>query len=296
MTDITIHRVVVNPASGGGGGANLAKRLPELFSEFGLTAELFLSKTEAHFRELVKEHSTSENHRLVICGGDGSLNIALDTILPSPGPVLGLLPCGRGNDLARSLGIPNDVKDATALLASGETRAIDIGYVGNRPFASIAGAGFDALVALAAAKTKIIKGKLVYTVAALKELVKYSPAEFEISGENFSFIGRAMMVSFANAPYYGGGMKLSPGSKLDDSLLDVCIVLPMSKLKFLRSLQSVFKGRHVDSPSFITAPVRRAHIRSSNSGPICADGELLGSLPAEIRVEAKAINIVCGKE
>jgi YegS/Rv2252/BmrU family lipid kinase len=290
-----LHTVVVNPASGGGRGARLIKRLPRFFAQLDLKAEYRLSRTDVHFKELVGRISREAGRRLIVCGGDGSLNMALSALSPGSRAVIGLLPCGRGNDLARSLGIPRNPKDAAALLLSGEERTVDIGYVGDRPFASIAGAGFDALVSIAASKSKLIKGKLVYLVSAVKELSKYRASRFRIESQGFSFDGEAMMVSFANAPYYGGGMKLSPDSKLDDGMLDVCIVLPMSKARFVRKLLSVFKGGHTGSPDFVTAPVQRAKIDAAEPLPICADGEHLGSIPAQISVRSGAVTVICGK-
>jgi diacylglycerol kinase (ATP) len=289
-----LHTVLVNPASGGGRGARLSQRLPRFFAQFDLKAEYLLSKTEAHFKELVRRISKEAGRRLIVCGGDGSLNMALSALSPESRIVIGLLPCGRGNDLARSLGIPRNPKDAAALLLAGKERVLDIGYVGDRPFASIAGAGFDALVSIAASKSKLVKGKLVYLVSAVRELAKYRASHFRIRSEGFAFDGEAMMVSFANAPYYGGGMKLSPASRLDDGMLDVCIVLPMSKARFARKLLSVFKGGHTNTPGFLTAPVQWAEVEAERAMPICADGEHLGSIPARVSIRPGAVTVICG--
>lgn len=286
-----LHSVVVNPSSGRGRGGQLARHLPDLFRRLNLAAEFHLSRTEHHFRELVRTVAR-QAQRVVICGGDGSVNMALSSCLPGECPPLALLPCGRGNDVARSLGIPRRPDRAAALLLKGREGRVDVGLVDQRPFASIAAMGFDSLVSLAAARMKRLKGGLVYLLAAVKELARFQPPQFSVSSEGFTFRGRAMMVSVANAPYYGGGMKLSPASVMNDGLLEVCVVLPTSKASFLRLLPLVFTGKHVSSPLFLTAQVRSVRVCSDPPVPVCADGEHLSFLPATIRVAPGACRMV----
>lgn len=295
MTTGFHHRVVVNPASGNGQGRRIGAMLPALFRRLGLAAEFHESRTTEHFKDLVRARS-HPSERVVICGGDGSLNMALAAMAPCDRASVALVPCGRGNDVARSLHIPTGTEPAAALLSAGRERAIDVGYVGGRPFASIAAMGLDALVSIAAAKIRLVKGRMVYVLAALKELARYTPASFSIRSESFNFQGRAMMVSVANAPFYGGGMMLSPSSSMDDGLLEICIVLPMSKLDVMRLLPQVFSGRHVSSPLFLTAQSQSAVIASDPPLPVCADGEYLSMLPAQVRVEKAACRIVTPQE
>ncbi len=296
MLDRLIHKVIINPASGGGSGLRIGKILPRLFAEHGLRGEFHFSKTAHHFQELVRRCSEGEDHRLVVCGGDGSVNMVLSALREGIKVRMGLIPSGRGNDLARSLGVPHATKQAVSLLAAGREQLIDLGYVGHRPFATIAASGYDALVSIAASKITVVKGKLVYLVAALKELARYKAQSFRVRGDDFFFEGPAMMVSLANAPYYGGGMQLSPGSSLTDGYLDVCIVPKIKKSAFLRILPHVFKGEHVQSPHFLTAAVRSVEVSSLDGSPVCADGEVLGKTPIVIGVKRAVLSVVCGHE
>ncbi|MCU0611657.1 MAG: diacylglycerol kinase family lipid kinase [Candidatus Eisenbacteria bacterium] len=286
------HRVVVNPASGNGQGRRIGARLPAIFARLGLAAEFHHSTTAQHFRELIQGHAGDSGQRIVICGGDGSLNMALASMPPGERAVMALVPCGRGNDVARSLGIPARAEEAAGLLAEGIEREVDVGYVGEKPFASIAAMGFDALVSIAASRMRIVRGRLVYVIAALRQLARFVPPEFTIRSDTFNFQGRAMMVSLANAPYYGGGMMLSPSSSMEDGIMEICVVLPMSKLSLLRLLPRVFSGGHVDSPLFITSSARRATIATNTPVPVCADGEYLATSPVEVRIEQAAIRLV----
>ncbi|MBN1422970.1 diacylglycerol kinase family lipid kinase [Candidatus Fermentibacteria bacterium] len=286
------HRVVVNPFSGNGHGRRIGTLLPGIFARLGLTAEFHESSTAEHFKALVGGRPAEPGERVVICGGDGSLNMALSCVTPGTRPALALVPCGRGNDVARSLAIPAHPDGAAAVLAEGRERAMDVGYVNDRPFASIAAMGFDALVSLAASRMRRVKGRMVYVIAAIKELARFHPPLFTIESDTFTFQGRAMMVSVANCPYYGGGMMLSPDSKMDDGLVEICVVLPMSKLGLLRMLPKLFTGGHVDSPYFLIASAQRATIGCDPAVPICADGEYLTMSPATIRIEPAAATVM----
>lgn len=286
------HHVVINPASGGGAGTRIRTLLPRLFEKYGLGADFSVSLNPPHFRSLVKKFGVRENARTVICGGDGSVNMALNELLPNRILRLGLIPCGRGNDFARTLGISRAAERAVKLLTRGRERPIDVGFVGKRPFATIAAAGYDADVSVTASKIKRIKGGLVYLFAALKEFVRLKPRTVIIEGDEFSFEGPALMVSFANAPFYGGGMQLSPDSRVDDGKIEICLLRNMSKLEFLMTMPGIYSGRHVRSPKFICGSSSRIRVSSPDGGPITADGELIGTLPEEISVRPSCIRVI----
>ena len=289
------HHVVINPASGGGAGARIRTLLPKLFSKYGLSADFNVSLNPDHFRALVKKFSLRDEARTVICGGDGSINMALNELVHNRVFRFGLIPCGRGNDLARTLGISRAAERAVKMLIKGRERPVDVGFVGHKPFATIAAAGYDADVSVTASKFKRIKGGLVYLVAALKEFIRLRPRMVVIEGEDFSFEGQALMVSFANAPFYGGGMKLSPDSVLDDGKIEICILRAMSKMEFLMTMPGIYTGRHVRSPKFLCGSASRIRVSSSDGGPITADGELIGALPSEISIRPSCVHVVSNR-
>ena len=286
------HHVVINPASGGGAGNRIRRLLPSLFEKYGLRADFSVSLNPVHFRSLVNKFSRRDDARTVICGGDGSINMALNELLPGRILRLGLIPCGRGNDLARTLGISRAAERAVKMLTGGHERPVDIGFVGRKPFATIAAAGYDADVSVTASRIKRIKGGLVYLIAALKEFIRLKPRTVMIEGDEFSFEGQALMVSFANAPFYGGGMRLSPDSKLDDGKIEICLLRNMSKFEFLMTMPGIYAGRHVRSPKFICGSSSRVRVSSPDGGHITADGELIGRLPEEISVRPSCVHVV----
>src|SRR5262245_22368931 len=149
---------------------------------------------------------------------------------------LGVIPGGRGNDLARVLGIPTDTVGAVDVLAAGNVRRIDVGEVNGRRFVGIASCGFDSIANRVANEAKLIRGNLVYLYAGLRTLATWKPADFivTVDGERHEFSGYT--VAAANNKAYGGGMFLAPHALLDDGKLDVVITGRIGKLRFLANL------------------------------------------------------------
>ena len=219
-----------------------------------------------------------------------------------PGAVLGVIPGGRGNDLARVLGIPDDPDGAAAVIAAGHTRPVDLGVVaaagsedGGHAFVGIASAGFDSDANRIANQAPAWLGGLVYVYGALRALVSWRPARFEIEldppGERRSFT--AFSVGAANSKTYGGGMRAAPDAMLDDGLLEVIVCEHVGKLTFLTSiLPKVFKGTHVHEPSVSVFRARELLLSAERPFTMYADGDPIGELPVRVRALAGAITML----
>jgi YegS/Rv2252/BmrU family lipid kinase len=228
---------------------------------------------------------------VVVMSGDGLIG-QVGGELAGTGATMGVIPGGRGNDLARALDIPTEVAGAAALLAEGATREIDVGEVNGRRFLCIASCGFDSDANRIANDAKWIKGKLVYLYAALRALAQWKPATFEVilDGERHSFTGYSLAV--ANSSAYGGGMFIAPEAKLDDGRLDVVWTGQVGKLRFLANLPKVFKGTHVENDEVTMLRAREVRVEADRPFAIYADGDQLADLPATVRVLPQALRIV----
>jgi YegS/Rv2252/BmrU family lipid kinase len=209
-----------------------------------------------------------------------------------PGALLGVLPGGRGNDLARALGIAADPRAACAVIATGRPRALDLGEVGGRTFVGIASLGFDSDANRIANAAPSRLGSLVYVYGALRALAAWKPARFDlrIDGEPLQFTGYS--VAAANAPGYGGGMLLAPSAKLDDGLFDVVLTGELPKRRFLTVLPKVFKGTHVDQPSYHMVRARELHVDADRPFVLYADGDPIGETPVTIRIVPGALQVL----
>jgi len=283
--------LIVNPVAGGG---RAGRALPAVVAELrrlGLEHHVQATLSLEHARSLARE-ATAAGEIAVAFGGDGLIGAVAGALRSGDG-VLGVLPGGRGNDFARSLSIPVDPVGACTVLSTGSRRRLDLGSVGGRTFIGIASCGFDSVANRIANDTKLVRGNLVYAYGALRALAGWRPASFTVTvddGESRSVVGYTVAV--ANSGHYGGGMRLAPGARLDDGLLDLVIISDVPRLRFLRMLPTVFKGEHVHRPEFEVVRVRRVRVAASRQFTMYADGDPIAELPAEIEVLPAAVQTI----
>jgi YegS/Rv2252/BmrU family lipid kinase len=291
--------LIVNPAAGGGKSARLAPEMERALSGRGLSVRRVATRDLDHARALARE-AAGAGETVVALSGDGLLGILADELREIPGSVLGVLPGGRGNDLARILEIPARPSDACSTIADGVRRKIDLGCVseldGTRPgraFVGIASAGFDSDANRIANEAPAWLGGLVYAYGALRALLSWRPARFEIeldSGERHAFSGYS--VAAANSRAYGGGMLAAPDAMLDDGLLEIVAIERVGRLRFLANLPRVFKGTHVELPTVRVFRAAEATIRADRPFTMYADGDPIGRLPVRVRALPGAVTMI----
>jgi len=227
----------------------------------------------------------------VVMSGDGLLGAIGGAIAGAETP-LGIVPGGRGNDLARVLGIPDDPEGAVEVLAAGHTRRIDVGEANGRRFLGIVSAGFDSEANRLANETRFLRGNLVYAYAALRTLLAWKPARFtvRVGDERVRFTGYS--VSVGNSRAFGGGMFIAPAAELDDGEFDIVMVGEVGKLRFVGNLPKVFKGTHVEEDEVSVFRAPRLELSASRPFPVYADGEHLTDLPASLRILPRALSVL----
>jgi YegS/Rv2252/BmrU family lipid kinase len=298
--------LIVNPAAGGGRAARVAPQAERALRAHGLDVRREDTRDLEHARSLTIQ-AAGDGETIVTVGGDGLIGASADALRQSPGGVLGVIPGGRGNDLARVLGIPDDPKEAAAIVAAGHTRSCDLGLVeGAGPAASahptafvgIASAGFDSDANRIANEAPAWLGGFVYVYGALRALAAWRPTRLEIeildadgASERHEF--SAFSIGACNSKAYGGGMLAAPDAMLDDGLLDVVVCEDTSKLAFLtRILPKVFKGTHVHEPSVHVFRARELLISADRPFTMYADGDPIAELPVRVRALAGAITML----
>ena len=282
--------VLVNPSAGGG---RALERLPLALAELErLGAPHRVVHTEGLEHARAEARAAAEAGETVAAlGGDGMLGAVAAVVCRGPS-ALAILPGGRGNDLARVLGIPTDPAAAARIAVEGDERMIDVASVDGRPYLGIASFGFDSDANRIANDSKVVRGNLVYVYAALRALASWKPARFSVTvdGELREFTGHS--VAIGNSRAYGGGMFIAPDAELDDGLLDVVMLGSTSKLHLLRSLPKVFKGTHVADPSVEVRRGAVVEVAADRPFDIYADGDPIGALPATARVDARCLRVI----
>ncbi|HEV7937745.1 MAG TPA: diacylglycerol kinase family protein [Solirubrobacteraceae bacterium] len=287
-------RLIVNPSAGGGKAGRV---LPDVFSALeghGLQVRSELTRDLAHARELAREAALA-GETAVCLSGDGMVGAVADVLREFPDALLGVLPGGRGNDLARVLGIPADPVEACAIVATGFSRKLDLGEVDGKAFVGIASVGFDSEANRIANEAPAWLGGLVYAYGALRTLLFWRPARFQIEldppGDSHSFSGYT--VGAANSKTYGGGMRAAPDALLDDGLLDVVVLEKVSKLSFLtKILPKVFSGAHVREPNVKVFRAREIAVSADRPFTMYADGDPIGELPLRVRAIGGAVRVL----
>ena len=226
----------------------------------------------------------------VVMSGDGLVGAVGGAMAGSEAP-LGIVPGGRGNDLARVLGIPAEPEGAVETIAAGHTREIDVGEANGRRFLGIASAGFESEANRIANESRL-RGNLVYAWAALRALAGWKPVRFTVLAgeERIRFTGYS--VSAANSRAYGGGMFIAPAADLADGEFDVVTIGEVGKLKFLGNLPKVFKGTHVEEDEVRVFRAPRLELSASRPLAVYADGEHLTDLPASLRILPRALSVL----
>ncbi len=227
----------------------------------------------------------------VVVSGDGLIGAIGGALAGSETP-LGIVPGGRGNDLARVLGIPADPEAAVAMLAAGHTRRIDVGEVNGRRFLGIVSVGFDSEANRLANETRWLRGNLVYAYAGVRTLLGWKPGRFTIRVGEVRERFTGYSVSVANSRAFGGGMFIAPDADLADGEFDVVTVGEVGKLRFLGNLPKVFKGTHVEEDEVRVFRASRLELSASRPYPVYADGEHLTDLPATLRVLPQALSVI----
>ncbi|MDR2985450.1 MAG: diacylglycerol kinase family lipid kinase, partial [Nocardiopsaceae bacterium] len=226
-------------------------------------------------------------------------------VAAASGARFGLIPAGRGNDLARVLGIPVDPVAAARLLTTGYERQIDLIAASAPGHAEVmvAGsvyAGIPAVAGEIANAMRWLRGGVVYPAAALRALARWRPARFtvEVTGHaTHEFDGYAVVV--ANSAYFGAGMQVAPSALIDDGVLDLVLMRHARKLTFVRALQKIKDGSHVGLPAISLERGADVTITMSRDLPAAADGEPLAcarplpaGAPLRIRAMPSALTVL----
>jgi diacylglycerol kinase (ATP) len=279
------------------------------------TLKLFQTEGSVEWR-MGMPSSRDEADVILIFGGDGTIHRHLSQLVKLALPVL-VVPAGSGNDFARALGLQS-VRDSLAAwkkFCSGveNVRLIDLGTISPctdaceapaphvpRYFCCVAGVGLDAEVARRAnGLPRWLRGHGGYALSLAPSLLTFAPFPMKVStGDEGSanWLTRSdqptILAAFANTPHYGGGMKIAPQAKMDDGLLDVCIVGGMDPFKLFCLFPTVYAGKHLGVRGVEYFQSARLRIETEFPLDVYADGEFVCRTPVECGVEGAALRVV----
>ncbi len=284
--------LLANPAASGRRARRCLPAICQLLSRAAPGYDYHEAQDAADLQKQAQAAAGSGYERVLVAGGDGSAHAAVNA-LRGTDTALGVLPLGHGNDLARALGIPLDPLAAAEFLLRAPVGSIDLAVAGERAYACVAGVGFDA-----AANRRAnswggwLTGHARYFFAAMATLASYRPLRIDLVSDSEEYRGEVMWAAVANAPAYGGGLRIAPEAQLDDGLLDICIIEPISSPTALRLYARMRRGQHLSMPCVRYFRAGHVQLRAPAGAELWGDGELVGKLPLEIKVEPAALRVL----
>jgi len=282
--------ILVNPHSAGGKALKLLPRVEQALDE--RRVDFRVQHTKGLEQGTEQALLAVEAGELpVVMSGDGLLGSVGGAMAGAETP-LGIIPGGRGNDLARVLGIPSEPEQAVETILAGQSRQIDVGEANGKRFLGIVSVGFESVANRLANETKFLRGNLVYAYAGVRTLLGWKPARFTIRVDDERTRLTGYSVNVANSSCFGGGMYVAPDARLDDGLFDVVTIGEVGKLQYLGNLPKVFKGTHVEKDEVRVFRAQHLELTASRPFEVYADGEHLTDLPAKLRVLPRALKVL----
>jgi diacylglycerol kinase (ATP) len=284
--------LVANPTAAGRRARRLLPSLRDFLAGKADAFDYAEARNADDLRLKAAEAARAGYDRVFAAGGDGTAHAALNGLLGSS-TALGILPLGHGNDLARSLGIPLNPRQAADFLLHAPVGSMDVIRVGKRAYAGVAGIGFDAATNRRAnAWGGWPTGHLRYFLAGLRTLATFRPLEVDLVSDSEEFSGQAMWVVVANTPCYGGGVRIAPDAAPDDGVLDVCIIEKISKPGLLALYPRLLRGSHLRAPAVRYFRSTWVRFRTPVGAAFYGDGEFLGEVPLEVRIDPGAVRVL----
>jgi diacylglycerol kinase (ATP) len=281
--------VVFNPASGKGRGARLVQPVLAALAAGG-AVEHGLTEAAGEESRLAREAVGRGFTTLVAVGGDGTWSGVANGILEAGAGDrvrLGLVPGGTGNDLAKSLGIPQrDLAACARIVREGAATTIDVGRIEGRYFLNVAGFGFDIAVIEDSWDVRWLDGSLLYVYCALRQLHRFPGFAVTMAADGGGEKRRdTLMLVFANARVFGGGFQIAPGADLADGLLDAVVFANMPLRRRLPIMVRLLRGTHGGDPAVEAVRGRSFRLRFDAPPTYETDGEWRRARSSELQVE-----------
>jgi len=278
------YAMILNPVAGRGAVRKAMERLIKISRQHWPNAEILISEYPKHAIQLASQMA-SRCDVVIAVGGDGTVHEVVNGMIKSNGnAVLGVIPIGSGNDFIKNLKIPLEFEEALEVIRRGDVTRIDVGKVNDRYFSNGLGIGFDAHVVEESMKIKKLRGFAIYLVAVLKTLNYYQNRKVHFRIGDRHSEKEIFMISFGNGVAQGGGFYLTPDAKINDGLLDICIIHALGKLKALIHLPKAIKGKHHTLEQVQFFKTKEAIITTTEGIGAHADGELVSMNLKEIRI------------
>jgi YegS/Rv2252/BmrU family lipid kinase len=303
---------IINPAAGFGKTRKKLKALVKEIKAQDDKAPILLTHHALHAIALAKQALLQGAERIVVIGGDGTLNEVVNGYFDqegnphNPHASLAIVPSGTGSDFARTLDHKQGLREAIQKAAYGEPRMIDVGLVEacdvngqmmKRYFINVSSLGLSGLVAgFMKNITRKLGSTSAYFLSTLQAIRVFRPPTILLGeeGGQRTTLDNCALISFANGRFFGSGMQIAPNALIDDGFLDVISIKDLSVLFFLTNGYKVYQGTHLELPNVTSIRQRECTVETLSKEPVYVetDGELFAQLPAKFSIKPLALSFI----
>ncbi len=305
--------VIANPKSAAGSTRERWSAIAsDLRTHFGPFTVAF-TKGPGDGIDLARRAAESGREFIIACGGDGTINEIANGILRSGKDAeLGVFPSGTGGDFRRTIGMPQEIREAARALKNGETKLIDVGKVtfvdhddnpAERYFLNVTSFGLAASIiervkgstSLSWLPLESVRGRASFALSTLQEVIAIGATSVRVRiDDKEERTLQTVNFCVANARYFGGGMKIAPAAKINDGFLDVINIGDINTAKIILNTYTLYRGTHLDLPEvkdILAKKIEARPLSADREVHIEIDGELAGKLPAVYEVVPLALKV-----
>ncbi len=262
---------IINPKSGTSTKHQLPSLIEQTVNQLKFDVVLYFTEYAGHASILAGELIGKGFSKIIAVGGDGTVNEVAKALI-NTNVALGIIPCGSGNGLARSLKIPLKSNDAIDLINYGKVSSMDYGLINDKPFFCTCGVGFDAHIGNKFA-TSTKRGFFTYIKETLRAFLYYRPKKYSVKIDGKKIRTRAFLITIANAGQYGNDAYIAPQAELRDGKLDICILDPFPRYSALKLGFQLFNKTMHRSEYINTIKGEQITIKRKKEGEVHIDGE-----------------------
>lgn len=289
---------LINPVAGGGHAARRWEEVAALLRAAGADVRAESTRSREHTGQLA-EAVAGEGRVVVAVGGDGMVRDVAGGVVRGGG-TMAIVAAGRGNDLARRLGLPTDDVGTARILLAGAVRTLDVIEVngsGGRPAVIVPGnvyAGVDAVANAMINNSRLLPPLLAYRLAPVRAVATWRAPTYALTVDGRTRAVTAHTVVVANSGAYGHGLDIVPQAEPDDGVLHVMAVGAGPRRAIVAFLREAKHGTHVERPEIDVVPGRQITIAADRDVPVYGDGDELGTLPVSMRIRPAALPVIVG--
>lgn len=282
--------VIINPVSGTESKKNIPEEVaialdPTIFDVF-----IRITGYAGHATEITHDAVKNGYKQIIVAGGDGTVNEVAKAMVNTD-TILGIIPFGSGNGLARELGIPLDSDKALEIIKQANTRTIDYGVANGHIFFCTCGFGFDAFISDKFADEKK-RGPLGYVRNVLESVVDFKSDEYEITSDEGTIKERAFVLTCANASQYGNDAFIAPDADMEDGKMNVSLLKPLTAIEIPQTTLQLFTKNIDKNSKMISLLTSKLHIKRSQKGLMHVDGEPLeAGQEIDVKIIPKGLNV-----